>query len=178
MASKKSLIVAGIVTSSLGLTAAMVPNMASAAETSDGSSKASIVDKIATKFNLNKDQVQQVFDQDRQEHEADRKAKLEERLTQAVSDGKITADQKQAILTKLDELQKQREANKDKFKDMTAAERKAAMEQERTDLQTWAKQNNIPMEYLMMGGPGHDHGMGMGTPANDGDQDAPASQQS
>lgn len=158
MASKKSLIVAGIVTSSMGLTALAVPHMASAAESTDSNNKTSIVDKIADKFNLNKDEVQQVFDQDRQAHEAEHKAHLEERLTQAVTDGKITADQKQAILTKIEEMQKQREANKDKFKSMSAEERKNAMEQKRADLEDWAKQNTIPLEYLLPAGPGHGHG--------------------
>jgi ATP-dependent protease ClpP protease subunit len=39
---------------------------------------------------------------------------------------------------------------------MTPDQRKAAMDQQHQDLQNWAKQNNIPLQYLMGG-----RGMGM-----------------
>ncbi len=45
------------------------------------------------------------------------------------------------------------------MKDKTDEERKSAMEAKRTELEQWAKDNNIPMQYLRgSGGPGG-HGM-------------------
>ncbi len=44
------------------------------------------------------------------------------------------------------------------MKDKTPEERRAAMEVKRTELEKWAKDNGIPIEYLRPGG-GH-HGPG------------------
>ncbi len=123
-----------------------------------------LVDKIAQKFNLNKADVQKVFDEDRAVHQAEHEQKENERLDQAVKDGKITQAQEDLIKAKVKELQAKREAARDAMKDKTKAERKATMDAERTDLEKWAKGNNIPAEYLLFGphghgGPGHDGGV-------------------
>ena len=159
---KKSLLVAGAVTT---MTAAGITGMgvASAATSGTGSSDdgtSSLVDKLASKFNLDKSDVQAVFDEERTERQAERQQEIEERLTQAVTDGKITEDQKDKILAKMKEMESQRESNHDKFKDMTEDERHEAMKSEMDSLKTWADENDIPMEYLGMhmhirdGGPG------------------------
>jgi hypothetical protein len=41
---------------------------------------------------------------------------------------------------------------------MTRDERRAAMQDQREELQQWAKDNNIPVDYLMFGGRGHGPG--------------------
>jgi hypothetical protein len=156
---KKPLIVAGMV-SGLALTTLAGANVVSAA-TSTGTSmdpQSSLIDKIAKKFNLNKDDVKAVFDQNRSEREADRQKNIEDKLNQAVTDKKITSEQKDKILAKLKELQTDRDANHDAMQDKTPAERKAAMDAKRAELEQWAKDNNIPTEYLrFLGGP-HGHG--------------------
>ncbi len=129
----------------------------------------SLADKIATKFNVNKDDVQQVIDQDHQERHAKMEKRLEERLQAAVDAGKLTADQKAKILTKHEEMEKEREANREAMKDKTPEERRAAMEQKRTELEQWAKDNGIPTEYLMRGPGGGkmgSHGMMRGSGPN------------
>lgn len=142
---------------------ASVVGVASAATTNSNGSE-SLIDKIATKFNLNKDEVKALFDEERTEREAQMKTKQEERLNTLVSEGKITADQKAKIIAKQEELKTKREANRDAMKDKTDAERKAAMEKERTELEQWAKDNGIDTQYLRMlggrgpGGPGHGRG--------------------
>jgi len=97
-----------------------------------------LIDRIAEKFNLNQNEVQKVADDFRSEKmktmQTERRARLEERLTQAVSNGKITQTQKNSILKKMDELQKKRE-------------------EDRTDMLNWAKQNGLE---------GKGFGMGMG----------------
>lgn len=122
--------------------------VASAESSTNGNS---LVDKIATTFNLNKDEVQKVFDEDRQTHESERQAKTKERLEQAVKDGKLTQEQVDKILAKQQEM----ESSMNDLRDQTEEERKAAMETKRTELEEWAKNNNIPDEFAhFLRGPG------------------------
>jgi hypothetical protein len=68
--------------------------MASAEMTSD------IVQRLAQKFGLQETEVQAVFDEVHQERHQKMKQDMENRLNQAVQEGKITESQKQAILDK------------------------------------------------------------------------------
>jgi hypothetical protein len=145
---KKSLLLAVAVTT-IGL-AGM--GAAAKAATTSNTEGTGLVDKIAQKFNLNKDDVQKVFDEDRQSHEAEHQAKMEERLSQAVTDGKITEEQKTKILAKIKELDAARESEREAMKDKTQEERKTLMEQKRAELEQWAKDNNIPTDYFPMVG--------------------------
>jgi hypothetical protein len=156
---KKPLLIAGTA-ATIGLTSVAGIGVASAA--SNGSSgNNGLADKIASTFGLDKSKVQAVFDADRKEHQAERQVKIEKALTQAVKDGKLTETQKSAILAKIKEMKADMESNHDTMKDKTPAERKSAMEEKRTELEAWAKKNNIPTSYLhyLMGGHGH-HGPG------------------
>jgi len=121
-----------------------------AANTTTGSS--SLVDKIASTFHLNTTDVQKVFDDQRAANQAKRAQAEKDRLAADVKAGTITQAQADKITAKLAELQADRTALKNK----TPAERKAAMDAERTALETWAKDNGIDMSYLHMGrgGPG------------------------
>jgi len=154
---KKPLLIAGAITA-IGVTGLVGTAVVSAA--TDTSNSGTLVDKIAQKFNLNKADVQAVFDQNRTDHEAQRQANVQTKLDQAVKDGKLTADQESKILAKLKELQAQRDADKGTMKDKTPAERKAAMDAKKAELEQWAKDNNIPTQYLHFVGP-HGHGPGM-----------------
>lgn len=141
---KKPLLVAGAVTS---IGAASVLGLATASAATNNSGNDTLVDKLATTFNLNKDDVQKVFDEERKANEAERQAKVEERLDQAVKDGKITEEQKAKILAKIEEM-KADHPDPAELENKTPAEMKALMEQKRKDLEAWAEQNDIPMEYL------------------------------
>lgn len=137
-------------------------NVFAQSATTDGGPMSPLVQKIADKFGLNKDEVQAVFDESRAEMETQRKAEYETRLTQLVTDGKITEAQKQLIIAKNAELEAGRKAAMDSMKSATDAERKDAMDAMRTSLESWAEDNDIDLQYLMMGhgGPGG-HGPGM-----------------
>ncbi len=141
---KKPLLVLGAVTG-IGLAGMTGLGVASAATTSTDSGADSIISKIATKFNLNKDDVKAVFDEEKTAREAEHQQKIEDRLAQAVKDGKITEEQKTKILVKLEELQKSREDLKDK----TPEQRREAMKELRDTLRQWAKDNDVPLRYLM-----------------------------
>jgi len=122
---------------------------------SDQNPMSSLVQKIADKFGLNKDEVQAVFDQNRQEHQAQMQTRFEDQLTQDVKDGKITEAQKQLTLTKRQELQANRQTKMESMRNMTNEERKVAMEKERQETENWAKENGIDLKYLMGGLGGH-----------------------
>ena len=102
------------------------------AQTANGSS---LIDKLVTKFNLNKADVQAVFDAEKSEKQAEHQAERSANLQTLVDKGTITADQK----TKIEAKQK---------------EQQAAREAERTSLEKWATDNGVEMRYLM-GGRGH-----------------------
>ena len=156
---RKHLAIAGIVTavSAASLTGIGVANAATNTTNTDPMS--SLVTAISTKFNLNKDDVQEVFDAQRTEMETERAAQLKTELAQLVKDGKLTQAQSDAITAKQAELKKEREANRTTDQSTkTDEQRKTEMEARRTALEAWAKENGISTEYLryvMGGGPGH-----------------------
>lgn len=158
---RKALVTAGIVTavSAASLTGIGIANAATSTSTSSDP-MSSLVDAIASKFNLNKSDVQSVFDEQRTQMEAQREQKAKDQVAQLVTDGKLTQAQADAINTKRAELEKEREANRSTDQTKTQAERKAEMESRRTTLDTWLKDNGISTDYayLLMGGRGHGPG--------------------
>jgi hypothetical protein len=110
-----------------------------------------LIQKIADRFGLNKDDVKAVFDQNREEHHAKMEEKFTAKLDQYVKDGKITEEQKQLIINKRKEMHSERETNMPAMQNLTAGEHRQKMEEKRTALETWAKQNNIDPSYLMGG---------------------------
>jgi len=153
----------GGITTLLGV--GTLAGVASAQSSSTGSNGDSLVDQIAQRFNLNKDDVQKVFDENRSQHLAERQQRMEDRLDQAVTDGKITSAQKDAILAQIKDMQ----SYIDSIKDKSADERRTLMKQKLNELRQWAKDNNLTQYVPMMGGHGH-HGMGM--MRHDGSQSA------
>lgn len=164
---KKQLIAAAAV-ATIGIAGlgAGVANAASSTSTNTNP-MSGLVDAIATKFNLSKDEVQKVVDEQHATMQAERETQVKADVAKLVTDGKITQAQADAINTKRAELQKTRDAKRDTMKDKTDAERKAARDAEKTALETWAKDNGIDTQYLKYvighggpggkGGPGHKH---------------------
>lgn len=108
----------------------------------------SLAEKIATRFNLNQEEVEAVFDEVREEHLAEMQAKYQAHLDQLVTDGEITEEQKQLIIAKHEELRSQHDEMISNFENMTEEQRRAAMESERQELEAWAEQNGIDLQYL------------------------------
>ncbi len=110
-----------------------------------------IIDAIAQKFGLDKTQVQSVITYYQNSQKANFQSNMQNReksrLDKLVSAGNITQDQEKLILAKFQELQSSRQ----NWKSLTPDQRKAAMMQQKTDLQNWAKQNNIDPKYLLFG---------------------------
>jgi len=102
---------------------------------------------LAEKFGKSEDEVQAVFDQVRDQRQAEMQQTQQDRLDQAVADGNLTEDQKQIILAKKAELQQQRQADR---------KMRQTYQQE---LKTWADENGIDTQYLFGLGTGG-HGFG------------------
>jgi len=126
----------------------------------------SLVSAIAEKFNLKTSDVQAVFDEQRAQMEAEREQEMKEKVAALVTDGKLTQDQADKINAKRAELKEQREADRESKQDMTAEERRTAMETKRAELATWLEENDIDESYayLLMGGRGHGGPGGHGGP--------------
>lgn len=158
---RKALVTAGILTvvSAASLTGMGIANAATSTSTSSDP-MSSLVDAIASKFNLNKSDVQSVFDEQRTKMEAQREQEAKDQVAQLVTDGKLSQAQADAINTKRAELEKERETNRSSGQNKTQAERKAEMESRKTALDTWLKDNGISTDYayLLMGGRGHGPG--------------------
>lgn len=161
----KKVFVIAAVSTAIGLTSIIGVGAASAATSTSSSSStspmSSLIQKIATKFNLKESDVQAVFDADRAEMEQKSEASLVSQQAQLVKDGKITQAQSDAITAKRAELKKEREANQSSETSKTDAERKTEMETRKTALDTWLNAQGIDTKYtyLLMGGHGG-HGEG------------------
>lgn len=117
-----------------------------------------IIQNLAEKFNLNPEDVQQVFTDTRKE-------KISERLDELVQEGTITEEQKNLILEKVDEIQAKREEISNQS--LTESERREALQTLQEEVEQWCEDNGIPVGLLkMMGGKGprgggHEMGQGM-----------------
>jgi hypothetical protein len=105
-----------------------------------------VIQKIVEKYHLNKDEVKTLVDQDRTERQAERAKRKETRLAELVSAGKITEAQKVAILAKEKEL----EAKREEYKNLSGAERKTKMEAMHAEMQAFLKSQGID-ESVMPG---------------------------
>lgn len=151
--SKRTLI-AGAAVAAVGLAGVGSVGLASAA-TDNGSSGTSIVDKIATKFNINKDEVQAVFDEERNQHKAEMQQDRSDRLAQAVKDGKLTQEQADHITAAFKEIDTLiGDTRPDEQSEETHEQIRAKMDA----LHDWAEENNIDMPDLVFGVRGHGHG--------------------
>ncbi len=128
--------------------AATATAVAATSPSTNNSSYPPIVQKIADTFHLNPSDVNNVFQQQKQMNQDQRKQKLNDYLEQKVKDGTITEDQKNKIETKLDELHQQlKSENKD--------QRHQDRQDLRSQLEQWAKNNGINnIDQLL---PTHNH---------------------
>lgn len=154
---KKYIVAAGIVTAAglTGVTGFAVANAATNSTT--GNPMSNLVDAVAKKFNLKTSDVQSVFDEQKATMDAQREQDAKDQVAQLVKDGKLTQPQADKINTKRVELDKEREANRTADQNLTEAQRKTKMDEHKTALDTWMKENGIDTQYayLLMGGRGH-----------------------
>lgn len=148
----KTTIITGAALATIGLGAAGT-GLASAASDSTNP-QASLIEKLAAKFNVSQSDVEAVFTADRQEHQAQMQADMVSRLAQAVTDGKMTQAQAGYITNaqkEIEALMQQASPGQE-----TDAQRQAV--RDKIDaLRIWATQNNVDEQYV---GPGNHRGPG------------------
>lgn len=120
----------------------------------------SIVLKLSEKFNLDKDAVLEVFTEEHAEKQAQMLQLFEDRLDDAVGEGKITVDQKALILDKHEEMQ----AKMDELRsqNLSRDQMHEEMKKLHDELKTWATQNGINIPFAMQRGHGFGDGFKMG----------------
>lgn len=140
-----TLVLGGLVT---GLVAAPLIGKTYADEASD---YPPIIKNLAEHFGSEPTEVLEVFEATKEEHR-------EDRMDDLVADGIITEAQKDLIM----EHQEETRAKKEEIfnSEMTVEERREAMQELRSELETWAEENNIPEEALRKGKGGPRMGVG------------------
>ena len=132
------------------------------AATDSARPESSLVQKIATKFNLKTEDVQAVFDEVKTERKAEMDQRINDRLSEAVANGELSQEQADKITAKRAELSATREANREAWTTMSSEERRTLLQEQRDSLKAWAEENGIEMRWLSIGkGMMGDHRMGM-----------------
>jgi len=109
-----------------------------------------IMQRLIEKFNLDGEEVEEVFAEMREERQSQMQAYFGERLGELVEEGQLTEEQKEAILAKKEEM-RQKSQN---WQGLTSEEKREQMEQHREEMQIWAESEEIDLS-LMFG-----HGLG------------------
>ena len=144
-----SLIAVGVIASGLVLNTTL-------AKADEKSGFSDIVSRIAEKFNLEEEEVQAVFDSVHDEHMQEMKAKFEDRLSNLVDEGKLTEEQKQALIAKHQEM----ELNLPKPGEEASEDLHAQMKARHEEFRAWAEEEGIdlsligPMGFKIGGGKG------------------------
>lgn len=110
------------------------------------SNYSSVINKLSERFNLNKDDVIKVFEEVRSERQAIMLRDFEDRLNQAVNDGKITQDQKKMILERHNEMRAT--MNELKNKNLSKEEFRQEMQKIHSEFRDWAEKNGININAL------------------------------
>jgi hypothetical protein len=147
---KKQLISAAAITVLAGGIGLSSISMVSAQTGTNQDREETLASRIATKFNINKDEVKAEIkaqhDENRAEHEAEMKQNRETQLQKLVDSGKITADQKTAIIAKMDEMHTKMEELRNNGK--TKEENKEAHKALHDEFKTWVESQNINMDDI------------------------------
>lgn len=142
--------IAGVVTSSI-LSAGVYAQMPQPAQ--DRPFYAGLIDRISSAFNLDKSKVQTVVDQWHVEKKTQMNQKMEDKMTarlnRAVAEGALTEAQKTALLNKLKE--ERAALGRDVLKNMSPEQRRAALDQRRSELEKWAQSQGIDPSFLRLG---------------------------
>ncbi len=120
-----------------------------------------IVYKLVERFNLNEGEVIEVFDEARGEHREQMQEMFQGKFDEAVESGKITAEQKEAILEKHEEMR----IEKEDFFNLSPEEKREVMQEKHGEMEAWAQENGLEVsDFFGLGGQkgGMKRGMGKG----------------
>jgi phosphoketolase len=113
-----------------------------------------MIQKIAETFNLDPEEIENMFDQDREERQ-------EEHLEAMVEEGTLTQEQRDLLEAKHEEMRDARD--KIRNSELTQEERHEAMQEIHEEMETWAQETGIDLPHLgPRGGMGMHEGYGEG----------------
>ena len=128
----------------------------------EGSYHSDLIAEIAQRFNLNRAEVQSVFDEQRGEIRARHQEMFEQRLANAVESGQITEDQKQLIIERHEQMQEERESSLENWQNLTPEERRQANQERKGQMEAWAEENGIDFKFFGQIAGSHGPGKGLG----------------
>lgn len=108
--------------------------------------------RIATEFNLSKDEVLSFLKEENTARKAKREEKHADHLKQLVTDGKLTQAQADALAIKQAEIRAARTNDRESMKGLTHEERRAQMKAKRSEMDAWLKTQGIEPEVLRPSG--------------------------
>lgn len=113
-----------------------------------------MVKELSVKLGVDESKVSAIFEEMHKEQQQEMENRLSERLDEAVASGEITEAQKKAILTKHEEMRDEHEADRESFQSMTPEQRRETRQTDRDEMEAWAEEQGIDLEYFMgpMGG--------------------------
>lgn len=110
----------------------------------DGADYPPIIQALADRFDLNPDDVKEVFDERHEAKHGEMQQRHEGKLDGAVEAGTLTEEQKDELLQKMSEFRSKMEEQKD----LSPAERFEAMKEHKEELKTWADENDVDLGLL------------------------------
>lgn len=130
----------------LALAVLAVGILATGVSAQDTSDYPPLVQRIANRFSINAGDVQEVFDEERDERHAEAFARFADRLDELVSDGKLTEDQKEAMMDKHAEMHDAME----EYRSLSVEERREKMQTLHEEHQNWLEEQGIEENFLGM----------------------------
>lgn len=103
-----------------------------------------IVQRLSEKFGLEESEVQAVFDAVHDEHMQEMQIKFEERLSSLVSEGKLTEDQKNALIEKHKEMK----ANLPEPGEEPSEDMHEKMRSQHQEFKAWAEEQGIDLSLI------------------------------
>lgn len=110
--------------------------------------RSTMIQKLSERFGLNQEEVETFFEEQRAQNQSQMQQRWEERLNQAVAEGKITEEQKQAIIAKREEHRQKMEG----LQDLSPEERRVAMQEYQTEFRNWVEENGLDVGVIGMFG--------------------------
>lgn len=116
------------------------------------------IQKLSERFGIEESEIEAVLEEVRQEHQAENQAWFAARLSEAVTNGEITEEQKQLIIQKHEEIRNRWQEERFNAENLTPEERRQASLEKRQELAAWAEENGVEVKYF---GQGQDRSPGM-----------------
>jgi hypothetical protein len=152
-------LVVGALVASLGAGAAGVGTSFAAERESREDGMSVLARAIADRFDLDVEEVREVFEEQAEAHREDmrerRERAFETRLDGSVEAGRIDED----LAERVRDMREEMMSFMGSLDDMESDERREAMEKRMEELRDWADENGVPMRYLRFGPPPGVHGM-------------------